>query len=57
VQKTPEAKEGDYLAGSDENAFTLTTLYATQKASMRAAQAKWDKLQRGVVDLPGSRAG
>ncbi|MCW2106685.1 UNVERIFIED_ORG: hypothetical protein M2402_003868 [Rahnella aquatilis] len=39
------------------NVFALTTVYATQKASMRAAQAKWDKLQRGVVDLPGSRAG
>ncbi|CAH0177463.1 hypothetical protein SRABI106_01022 [Rahnella aquatilis] len=51
AQKTPEAKEGEYLAGSDENVFALTTVYATQKAAMRAAQAKWDKLQRGVAEF------
>nr|WP_279586769.1 contractile injection system protein, VgrG/Pvc8 family [Rahnella sp. BIGb0236] len=56
VQKTPEAKEGDYLAGSDENVFNLTTIYATQKAAMRAAQAKWDKLQRGVAEFSISLA-
>ncbi len=56
VQKTPEAKEGDYLAGSDENVFALTTIYATQKAAMRAAQAKWDKLQRGVAEFSISLA-
>jgi len=56
VQKTPEAKEGDYLAGSDGNVFALTTIYATQKAAMRAAQAKWDKLQRGVAEFSISLA-
>ena len=49
--KTPEAKEGDYLAGSEDNVFTLTTVYATKAAAMRAAKAKWDKLQRGVAEF------
>ncbi|THD48887.1 phage late control D family protein [Enterobacteriaceae bacterium ML5] len=56
AQKVPEAKEGEYLAGSDENVFVLTTVYATQKAAMRAAQAKWDKLQRGVAQFSISLA-
>ncbi|MEE8729090.1 MAG: phage late control D family protein [Rahnella inusitata] len=56
AQKAPEAKEGEYLAGSDENVFALTTVYATQKAAMRAAQAKWDKLQRGVAQFSISLA-
>lgn len=56
TQKTPEAKEGEYLAGNDENVFALTTVYATQKAAMRAAQAKWDKLQRGVAQFSISLA-
>ena len=46
-----EAREGDYLAGSDDNVFAITTVYATKAAAMRAAQAKWDKLQRGVAEF------
>ncbi len=49
--KTPEAREGDYLAGTEDNVFTLTTVYATKAAAMRAARAKWDKLQRGVAEF------
>lgn len=56
AQKAPEAKEGEYLVGNDENVFALTTVYATQKAAMRAAQAKWDKLQRGVAQFSISLA-
>lgn len=56
AQKAPEAKKGEYLAGNDENVFALTTVYATQKAAMRAAQAKWDKLQRGVAQFSISLA-
>lgn len=56
AQKVPEAKEGEYLAGSDENVFAMTTVYATQKAAMRAAQAKWDKLQRGAAQFSISLA-
>ncbi|RAP72855.1 phage late control D family protein [Candidatus Erwinia dacicola] len=49
--KTPEAREGDYLAGTEDNVFMLTTVYATKAAAMRAAKAKWDKLQRGVAEF------
>ncbi|MCX8962690.1 phage late control D family protein [Erwinia psidii] len=49
--KTPEAKEGDYLAGTEDNVFALTTVYATKSAAMRAAKAKWEKLQRGVAEF------
>ncbi|WP_345827795.1 phage late control D family protein [Erwinia sp. HDF1-3R] len=49
--KVPEAKEGDYLAGSEDNVFAITTVYSTKAAAMRAAQAKWEKLQRGVAEF------
>ncbi|WP_261644375.1 phage late control D family protein [Erwinia mallotivora] len=49
--KTPEAREGDYLAGTEDNVFVLTTVYATRAAAMRAAKAKWDRLQRGVAEF------
>lgn len=49
--KTPEAREGEYMVGEDDNVFALTTIYATKAQAMRAAQAKWDKLQRGVAEL------
>jgi len=50
-EKAPEAKEGDYLAGSEDNVFTLTTVFSSQKAAMSAAKAKWEKLQRGVAEF------
>lgn len=49
--KTPEAREGDYLAGSEDNVFTLTTVYSSKATAMRAAKAKWEKLQRGVAEF------
>lgn len=49
--KTPEAREGEYLAGSEDNVFALTTVYATRATAMRAAKAKWEKLQRGVAEF------
>lgn len=49
--KEPEAREGEYLAGSEDNVFALTTVYATRAAAMRAAKAKWEKLQRGVAEF------
>lgn len=49
--KTPEANEGDYLAGSEDNVFTLTTVYSSKATAMRAAKAKWEKLQRGVAEF------
>ncbi|MDR3432044.1 MAG: phage late control D family protein [Rouxiella aceris] len=51
VAKTPEAKEGEYMAGSEDNVYALTTVYASKAAAMRAAQAKWEKLQRGVAEF------
>lgn len=49
--KMPEAREGDYLAGSEDNVFTLTTVYSSKATAMRAAKAKWEKLQRGVAEF------
>lgn len=49
--KESEAREGEYLAGSEDNVFALTTVYATRAAAMRAAKAKWEKLQRGVAEF------
>ncbi|MBS0972754.1 phage late control D family protein [Serratia rubidaea] len=54
--KPAEEAKGDYLAGSADNVFTITTLYATKAAAMRAAQAKWEKLQRGVAEFSLSLA-
>ncbi|EPO8472443.1 TPA: phage late control D family protein [Yersinia enterocolitica] len=49
--KEQEAREGEYMVGEADNTFALTTVYATQAQAMRAAQAKWDKLQRGVAEF------
>lgn len=49
--KSVEERQGNYLAGSGDNVFVITTVYATQKAAMRAAQAKWEKLQHGVAEF------
>ncbi len=48
---TPEEKEGEYMAGEADNVFALTTTYASKAQAMRAAAAKWDKLQRGVAEF------
>ncbi|VEC15350.1 phage late control D family protein [Citrobacter portucalensis] len=50
-KKEQEAREGEYMAGEADNVFALTTIYATKAQAMRAAQAKWDKLQRGVAEF------
>lgn len=54
--KPTEAQKGEYLVGAEDNVFTLPTVYATQTAAMRAAQAKWEKLQRGVAEFSLSLA-
>lgn len=46
-----EAREGEYMAGESDNVLELTTIYATKAQAMRAAQAKWDKIQRGVAEF------
>jgi phage protein D len=49
--KVPEARKGEYMAGEADNVFALTTVFSTKAQAMRAAQAKWDKLQRGVAEF------
>ncbi|UAN20170.1 phage late control D family protein [Enterobacter sp. JBIWA003] len=56
TKKEQEAREGEYMAGEADNVLELTTIYATKAQAMRAAQAKWDKLQRGVVEFSISLA-
>ncbi|HCM9215185.1 TPA: phage late control D family protein [Enterobacter kobei] len=56
AQKEQEAREGEYMAGEADNVLELTTIYATKAQAMRAAQAKWDKLQRGVAEFSISLA-
>ncbi|MEN4874567.1 phage late control D family protein, partial [Kosakonia cowanii] len=50
-EKEPEARQGEYMAGEADNVFALTTVFSTKAQAMRAAQAKWDKLQRGVAEF------
>ncbi|EEJ2128242.1 phage late control D family protein, partial [Salmonella enterica subsp. enterica] len=50
-RKEPEAHEGEYMVGEADNVLALTTVYASRAQAMRAAQAKWDKLQRGVAEF------
>lgn len=44
------------MAGEADNVLELTTIYATEAQAMRATQAKWDKLQRGVAEFSISLA-
>jgi phage protein D len=54
--KEKEAREGEYMVGEEDNVFALTTIYASRAQAMRAAQAKWDRLQRGVAEFSISLA-
>ncbi|EOY5722186.1 phage late control D family protein [Enterobacter cloacae] len=56
ARKEQEAREGEYMTGESDNVLELTTIYATKAQAMRAAQAKWDKLQRGVAEFSISLA-
>jgi len=51
AKKEQEAREGEYMAGESDNVLELTTIYVTKAQAMRAAQAKWDKIQRGVAEF------
>ncbi|EXU76042.1 phage late control D family protein [Erwinia mallotivora] len=48
-KKEPEAKQGDYLIGTDENVLVLSRTYANRANAERAAKMKWERLQRGVA--------
>lgn len=56
AKKEQEAREGEYMVGESDNVLELTTIYATKAQAMRAAQAKWNKLQRGVAEFSISLA-
>ncbi|XPP72692.1 phage late control D family protein [Serratia liquefaciens] len=49
--KPVEEKKGEYLVGAEDNVFVISKVYANKAAAMRAAQAKWEKLQRGVAEF------
>ena len=44
------------MTGEADNVFAITTVYASKAQAMRAALAKWDKLQRGVAEFSISLA-
>lgn len=56
ARKEQEACDGEYMAGESDNVLELTTIYATKAQAMRAAQATWHKLQRGVAEFSISLA-
>lgn len=54
--KPVEEKKGEYLVGAEDNVFVIPKVYANKAAAMRAAQAKWEKLQRGAAEFSLSLA-
>lgn len=50
-KKEPEAKQGDYLVGTDENMLVLNRTYANRSNAERAAKMQWERLQRGVASF------
>jgi phage protein D len=44
-------KENELLLGSDTNVKTLRHIYASQKNAERAANAEWQRLQRGAAEF------
>lgn len=49
--KAGEAKQGDYLVGTDENVLVLNRTYANRSNAERAAKMQWERLQRGVASF------
>lgn len=54
--KLMEENKGEYLVGAGDNVFVIPKVYANKAAAMRAAQAKWEKLQRGAAEFSLSLA-
>lgn len=50
-KKELEAKQGDYLVGTDENVLVLNRTYANRSNAERAAKMQWERLQRGVASF------
>lgn len=51
ASKELEAKQGDYLVGTDENVLVLNRTYANRSNAERAAKMQWERLQRGVASF------
>lgn len=49
--KEPEAKQGDYLVGTDENVLVLNRTYVNRSNAERAAKMQWERLQCGVASF------
>ncbi|XEO65288.1 contractile injection system protein, VgrG/Pvc8 family [Klebsiella aerogenes] len=49
--KEQEAKQGDYLVGTDENVLVLNRTYANRANAEWAAKMQWERLQRGVASF------
>jgi phage protein D len=54
--KPMEEKKGEYLVGAEDNVYVIPKVYANKATAMRAAQAKWEKLQRGAAEFSLSLA-
>ena len=50
-EQTSQEKEGDYLAGTDENVLVLNHTYANRANAERQARIVWERLQRGVASF------
>ncbi|WP_255296180.1 phage late control D family protein [Xenorhabdus cabanillasii] len=50
-QPKPEAKQGDYLVGSEGNVLVMKHTYANKANAERAAKAEWEKIQRGIASF------
>ncbi|WP_034911921.1 phage late control D family protein [Erwinia sp. 9145] len=46
-----KAQQTAYMVGEPDNVFAMTTTFPTQAEAIRAAQAKWESLQRGAAEL------
>ncbi len=44
--KEPEAKQGDYLVGTDENVLVLNRTYANRAMQSARSKNEWERLQR-----------
>lgn len=54
--KPVEEKKGEYLVGAEDNMYVIPKVYANKATAMRAAQSKWEKLQRGAAEFSLSLA-
>ncbi len=51
VTQTNGTADADYLVGSRHNVLVLPKIYPDRATAMRAAKAKWERLQRGTAEF------